>query len=217
MSWDKRVNYHQKWKYFFKALPVMMVVMIIWDMFFTHNGIWGFNEQYILGWYVVGLPVEEWLFFIVVPFSCTFIYEVVIYFDSSNKFEKYGKIINVIMLLLVITLLYFGLDQTYTKIAMGFLCLLLLFHQFAYNARYLGRFYVAFLFILIPFFIVNGVLTGSFIQEEVVWYKSSEIFNIRLFTIPLEDVFYCMFMMLFLITFYEIFKRKSSMKTGINS
>jgi len=212
MSWDKRVNYYHKWKHFFKALPIMMVVMIVWDIFFTHSGIWGFNEQYILGWYVAGLPIEEWIFFIVVPFSCTFIYEVVAYFDRSNKFEKYGKNTNIIVLILVIILLFLGLEQTYTKVIMSLLIVLLLFHQFVIYANYLGRFYVAFLFILIPFFIMNGVLTGSFIQDQVVWYNGSDIFNIRLFTIPIEDVFYCMFMMLLLITFYEFFKRKEIVK-----
>ena len=206
MSWDKRVNYYQKWKYFFKALPIMMSAMIVWDIIFTHNGIWGFNEKYILGWHLAGLPIEEWMFFIVVPFSCTFIYEVVVYYDSNNKFEKYGKIINVLVLILVIILLFLGFHQMYTKVAMGLLIVLLLLHQFVFKAKYLGRFYVAFMFILIPFFIMNGILTGSFIQDEVVWYKGTEIFGIRLFTIPLEDVFYSMLMMLLFLTLYEKFK-----------
>jgi lycopene cyclase domain-containing protein len=43
---------------------------------------------------------------------------------------------------------------------------------------------------LIPFFIVNGVLTGSFITDQVVWYNNDENLSIRLFTIPIEDVIY---------------------------
>ena len=55
---------------------------------------------------------------------------------------------------------------------------------------------------LIPFFIVNGILTGSFIENEVVWYNNTENLNIRLFTIPIEDSVYaftlillCLFVM----------------------
>ena len=37
------------------------------------------------------------------------------------------------------------------------------------NPKILGRFLPSFFITLIPFFIVNGVLTGSFIENEVVW------------------------------------------------
>jgi lycopene cyclase domain-containing protein len=63
------------------------------------------------------------------------------------------------------------------------------------------------LIILVPFFIVNGILTGSFIAEPVVWYNNLENLGIRLFTIPIEDIGYA-FNMLFLVVFLnEKFKK----------
>lgn len=56
--------------------------------------------------------------------------------------------------------------------------------------RMLNRFYITYLVILIPFFIVNGILTGSFIEGEVVWYNPSEITGLRIFTVPFEDIMY---------------------------
>ena len=47
----------------------------MFDSFFTKYGIWSFNDSYILGYKVCLLPVEEWMFFIFVPFACLFIYE----------------------------------------------------------------------------------------------------------------------------------------------
>jgi len=49
---------------------------------------------------------------------------------------------------------------------------------------------------LIPFFIVNGILIGSFIEEPVVWYNNTENLGIRLGTVPIEDIGYA-FVMLF--------------------
>ncbi len=67
----------------------------------------------------------------------------------------------------------------------------------------MGRFYFTFGFILIPFLLVNGILTGSFIDGEVVWYNDKENLGFRLATIPFEDVFYGMLLLLCNISIFE--------------
>ncbi len=63
---------------------------------------------------------------------------------------------------------------------------------------------------LIPFFIVNGVLTGSGIENEVVWYNDAENIGIRLFTIPLEDSAYAFSMLLFNLVLFKFFSSNHS-------
>ena len=61
---------------------------------------------------------------------------------------------------------------------------------------------------LIPFTIVNGALTGSFLGQTVVWYNASEILNVYFGTIPIEDVAYCFLLILINVIFYEYFDSK---------
>jgi lycopene cyclase domain-containing protein len=99
-------------------------------------------------------------------------------------------------------------DRWYTLIDMIF-GLVILSVTYKLIPSFLNRFYWTFLFMLIPFFIVNGILTGSGIVDEVVWYNNSENLGIRMGTIPVEDSVYALSMILlnlFLMNF--VFSKK---------
>jgi lycopene cyclase domain-containing protein len=55
---------------------------------------------------------------------------------------------------------------------------------------------------------VNGVLTGSFIEEPIVWYDDTHNLGIRIFTIPIEDSVYSLMMFLMTIQLMEWLKRR---------
>ncbi|NIW00034.1 lycopene cyclase domain-containing protein, partial [Candidatus Saccharibacteria bacterium] len=112
-----------------------------------------------------------------------------------------------------------NLDKAYTSVTFLALSVFLLFHLFVLKSEYLGRFYVTYSILLIPFFIVNGILTGSFIKEEVVWYNNNENLGLRIFTIPVEDVFYGLLLILTNVTFYEalLSKRRASKRDSKTS
>ena len=46
-----------------------------WDLLAVHRGDWWFSARYTLGLRLAGLPVEEWLFFLVVPVCALLTYE----------------------------------------------------------------------------------------------------------------------------------------------
>jgi lycopene cyclase domain-containing protein len=79
-----------------------------------------------------------------------------------------------------------------------------------YNNALLQHFYITFLVILIPFLIVNGILTGSVtgIESPVVWYNNSENLGIRIHTIPIEDVAYCFSLLFGNLMIFENLKNK---------
>jgi lycopene cyclase domain-containing protein len=75
-SFEYRVRFVRYWPGVFLGIAVMSLLFVPWDAWFTSKQVWGFNERYITGIRIANLPIEEWLFFIVVPFACSFIYEV---------------------------------------------------------------------------------------------------------------------------------------------
>jgi len=54
----------------------VVAVFAGWDLIAVRRGDWWFSARYILGPRVAGLPVEEWLFFLVVPVCALLTYEV---------------------------------------------------------------------------------------------------------------------------------------------
>ena len=210
LSFDKRVHFYTYWKFLFPAMAVNALIFILWDSYFTHLGVWGFNPDYLLGIYWLGLPLEEILFFITVPYACMFIYETLNVYIKKDFLHAYGTWISVILLLLLVPLGLYFLPQLYTSVTFLFLSVMLGLHYLVLRNKIWGRFYVAYLVHLIPFLIVNGVLTAI----PIVWYNNAYNVGIRLTTIPIEDTMYSMLMLLITITIYEYLKRKNLKQTA---
>jgi lycopene cyclase domain-containing protein len=68
--------YRRPWLVARTLLPVM-AVFLAWDLSAHARGHWWFDERYVLGPRLLGLPLEEWLFFAVVPMCGLLTYEAV--------------------------------------------------------------------------------------------------------------------------------------------
>lgn len=209
-SFHPKIQFYKKWKYIFPAIILIAIIFIVWDIYFTDFKIWGFNHEYILGIYFYNLPVEELLFFIAIPYSCLFTYYCFTLFVQNNIFKKYENLITII---LVILLLIFGaLFYTRLYTSVTFFCLLIFILSLKYliKIKWLNRFYFTYLILLIPFLIVNGILTGTGIEHPIVWYNNDENMGLRILSIPIEDVFYGMLLMLLNTSLYEYFSRNKN-------
>ena len=74
------------------------------------------------------------------------------------------------------------------------------------KSYWLQYFSLTYLVALIPFIIVNGILTGAATDSPVVWYNENEIIGWRIITIPYEDLFYN-FDLIFLVILIHQFLR----------
>lgn len=61
----------------FGAIGCAAAPFVVWDVLATHAGQWHFDRGQVLGVRMAGLPVEEWAFFIVIPFAAIASYEAV--------------------------------------------------------------------------------------------------------------------------------------------
>ena len=188
-----------------------MGVFIPWDVIFTINGVWGFNSDYFLGFEIFSLPLEEWLFFICIPFACVFThYALLLYFPNLKLNKVATRAISISLVLILFILALANYDKWYTLVNFS-LAIPLTWLVYKYNPQLLKHFFLTFLVMLIPFFIVNGVLTGSWIDNQVVWYNDAENLGIRMGTIPVEDSIYAYSMILMNLFFFEylcsIFKK----------
>ncbi|MDR4987966.1 MAG: lycopene cyclase domain-containing protein [Bacteroidales bacterium] len=204
-SFESRVQFYRQWKALFAGIFVMMLVFIPWDIIFTHHGIWSFNHDFVLGWYILGLPFEEWLFFIVIPYCVMFTYEVLKYFFPKFYMPKTSLRISLALGVFFLVLALFNTSQTYTLTVM-LLTSALLFGQVILKTHksWLSHYYLTYVITLIPFFIVNGILTSF----PVVSYIDAENLGLRLYTIPAEDTVYLMGMMLIVTMIFEFVKKK---------
>ncbi|WP_422359322.1 lycopene cyclase domain-containing protein [Reichenbachiella sp.] len=184
------------WKKFFLSTASIAVLFLIWDAFFTSWGVWGFNDDYCLGLYILRMPIEEWLFFFIIPFCSLFTHFAFFYAFPKLKLNKQlTQIISALIVLTAASLIIIYPTRAYTAVNYSFL-LITLSLGILFNIRRLQQFYISFLIILVPFFIVNGLLTGVLSEAPVVWYDNQENLGIRLLTIPIEDIGYA-FTMLF--------------------
>lgn len=216
LSFDKKVAFFRYWKTLFPSLLITGIIFISADIIFTRNGVWGFNPRYHSGLIPAGIPVEEWLFFIIIPYVSIFThYVIIIYFPNACLSDKNTRVITWALIALLSLLVLIFISRTYTAFYSGFMAVLLVI-SLARKSRILNRFYITYLVILIPFFIVNGILTGTFIEDEVVWYNGSEITGLRILTVPFEDIMYgfsLIFLNLMLMEKFKILFEKKSLQS----
>lgn len=201
----KQTAFFRNLKHLIPAMIFSGAIFIIWDLRFEEKAIWRFNSDFVIGINLLNLPIEEWLYFLAVPFLSVFIYEFLI-----SRFPTYEKT-NVFLAFSLVLFVLFGVLAYTTRQK------LYPFFTFFLTAIYLGytifrnrfkihftKFYLAFFIMLVPFLIISGLISGL----PIIEYNPDFILGNKLYSIPFEN-FVCLFLLhLMNITIYEYLKER---------
>ena len=188
-----KIDFIKYWKNFLISTNIVAILFLIWDVIFVNHGIWGFSNEYCLGIDVFKIPIEEILFFYIIPFCSLFTHFAFYYAFPNIKLSKRITVfLTIFLIVLSVVVIYYNHDKSYPLVNFLILVLVLAVGTLV-NIKTLQQFYISFLIILIPFFIVNGILTGAVTKSPIVWYNNIENLGIRLYTIPIEDIGYRFF------------------------
>lgn len=209
-SFHPRIRFDRHFPAFFKASVLVALPFIAWDVHFEKSGIWWFNHDYTLGIDLLGLPLEEWLFFICIPFSCVFTYYCFNKFFYMKWADAPGKLLAVLVAVACATALVFYGHQTYTSVTAVATIATLAYLTFAAKAPWIGQATIVYIVLLAGFFPVNGILTGTGLEAPIVNYNPNEILNIRMLTIPIEDAFYGYTLFLLNVLFFNYFDKQAT-------
>ncbi|MCH2044290.1 MAG: lycopene cyclase domain-containing protein [Saprospiraceae bacterium] len=218
LSFDRKVTFYKDWKAVFLSIFLVGTFFLIWDIYFTKIGVWGFNPDYYYTTFL-GLPIGEWSFFLTVPYACIFIHACLkAYFPNTDILKSTDNYITPILIVFCTVVGLLGAFKAYTNWTF-LLCGGFLFWHYRYVPNtYRTRFYLAYLISLIPFTLVNGILTGGFNEGPVVLYNNAHNLTStlggRMVSIPFDDFSYCFLLLMVNVAFYEYFldKRKQLSK-----
>jgi lycopene cyclase domain-containing protein len=210
LSFDKKVAYYKRVRHLIVPIILVSGLFLIWDQWFTEKGVWGFTMAHTAHIFLGKLPLEEILFFVVVPYNCMFIFEVIgVYFHPKNN-ALLNRVFFGTFLLLGLTLLIQQPTGWYTLSAI-LLAILLSITLLIYNPTWLSQFVISFLVCLLPFLVVNGLLTGAATTLPVVWYNPAEFSGWRIITIPAEDLFYNFDLLVGFVVFFKLSSERLSL------
>lgn len=85
MSFWPPLKFYRNSRALFISISLIVIIFGGWDIFATFRGHWHFNPQGVWNFRIVNLPLEEVLFFVVIPFCCIFTWEALKFIKDKIK------------------------------------------------------------------------------------------------------------------------------------
>lgn len=199
----KKTSFNQSIKF---AIPAVLITGIAFSIFATvlvMVGAWSFQPAYLTGVSLWKIPVEEFLFSMVISLAGIGIYVTLNAFFPSNALDKFSLSFSNLLMGICVAMLIFTYTKWYSAISFGILFVLIFYIEYLNKLRFTYKFYRGFLAVLVLFYIAYGVISTL----PVISY--TEVMNLKLGAIPFESHFYFMGMLLMSVYLFELFKSKA--------
>jgi len=206
-SFHPKIKFHRHFKAFLLSSIIVALFFIAWDVWFTANGVWWFNDKYLIGKRLFGLPIEELLFFICIPFSCVFTYFCLDKFFKLNWKPTIEKVFVIISIITCIILAILFKDKIYSLVTFLTTAVTLMVLYFVLKVKWVGKASFIYLVLMPGFLAVNGILTGTGLDSPIVNYNPKDFIGFRILTIPIEDTVYGYEMILWNLFFFHKLKK----------
>lgn len=206
-SFHPKIKFHRHFKAFLISSIIVALFFIAWDVWFTANGVWWFNDKYLIGKRLFGLPIEELLFFICIPFSCVFTYFCLDKFFKLDWKPSIQKVFVIISIISCLILAIIFRDKIYSFVTFLTTAITLIILYFVLKVKWIGKASFIYLILMPGFLAVNGILTGTGLDSPIVNYNPKDFIGFRILTIPIEDTVYGYEMILWNLFFFHKFKK----------
>jgi lycopene cyclase domain-containing protein len=200
----------KKWRWIYPAVLIPVFLFLIWDSIFTRLGVWNLNKAHILGSFLVNVAWEDVLFLLCTAFLCLMIYEWLRTTARGPGSKAVAVAGGWFLVLLCAVAVVFYYDRIYTAVTALLLLVTLVNHLTATRGNYLSHIFIAWCIALVPLAFLNGLLTAT----PIKLYDAENIIGYRIAGIPIENFFYDLLLMIWVIWIFEYFRQKPIFKAA---
>lgn len=174
------------WKRLLYVYGFVSVPFVLIDSISHARGWWDYNPQHVGSASFLGLPIEECLFFFVIPFACLYLYSAMAKLRVLDTVVTRQWLYIALGLSVLFAVLIAVLQPLERTIVDAVLLALVVGVFILFRPRITRAFLVWIGAVLILFFVTNSILTGL----PIVTYDHAFGSAMRVGSIPIEDFWY---------------------------
>ncbi len=195
-----KLGFRQKLRYGMPAIFISGLVFLLWDIRFTQVGVWSYDSDFTLGIFFKGLPLEQWLFYLVIPCAGLLVYEMIKTRLHTSKADNILMGAGLLVAIGLAVIAYTYRVRVYTFFCALFTAVYLGYTIFRKQFKpHLAPFFLTFLILLVPYFLLNGILTWNL----AIVYHQEQVLNLWLWMVPVENFVFLFLLLLINCTVYE--------------